>query len=65
MAFSVVRINVAFHQSLEVVERARNSGFMAVWPSCMVEVKVKDLVFPERVMMNFWQCQQSGKGYYC
>ena len=54
MAFSVARINVAFHLSLEVVGGARNSGFMDVWPSCMMEVKVKDLVFPERVMINLW-----------
>ena len=54
VAFSVARINVAFHLSLEVVGGARNSGFMDVWPSCMMEVKVKDLVFPERVMINLW-----------
>lgn len=38
--------------SLAALGGARNSGFMDVQPNRMVVVKVKELLFPEKVMVT-------------
>lgn len=52
MALSAVRIRVAVPLSLEALGGVRNSGFMDVQPNCTVVVKVKELLFPEKVMVT-------------